>query len=87
MLVCLRKPRFVVCHPGFLAGDTSRGMGGVCVEYMVELANRLGADPWFSMPKARVTGNLSRGSGDVVQRPHVVEGTLKLNRKCYLPVI
>ena len=23
------------------------------MEYMVELANRLAADPWFSMPKAQ----------------------------------
>ena len=35
--------------------QTQAGPGGVCVEYMVELANRLGADPWFSMPKAAET--------------------------------
>ncbi|CAK9041028.1 unnamed protein product [Durusdinium trenchii] len=35
--------------------QTQAGLGGVCVEYMVELANRLGADPWFSMPKAAET--------------------------------
>jgi len=32
--------------------QTQAGPFGVCVEYMVELANRLGARPWFSMPKA-----------------------------------
>ncbi|CAE7947537.1 TNXB [Symbiodinium sp. KB8] len=32
--------------------QTQAGPFGVCVEHMVELANRLGARPWFSMPKA-----------------------------------
>ena len=35
-------------------GTVSIGKFGVCVEYMIELANQLGADPWFSMPKADV---------------------------------
>eukprot|EP00930_Biecheleria_cincta_P036104 TRINITY_DN24783_c0_g1_i1.p1 TRINITY_DN24783_c0_g1~~TRINITY_DN24783_c0_g1_i1.p1 ORF type:complete len:2581 (+),score=311.66 TRINITY_DN24783_c0_g1_i1:162-7904(+) len=32
--------------------QTQAGPLGVCVEYMVELANSLGAHPWFSMPKS-----------------------------------
>ena len=39
-------------HRHGMAKGWSWGKFGVCVEYMVELANRLGADPWFSMPKA-----------------------------------
>ena len=39
----------IICRDGEI---WSWGKFGVCVEYMVELANRLGADPWFSMPKA-----------------------------------
>ncbi|CAE7208097.1 TNXB [Symbiodinium pilosum] len=35
--------------------QTQAGPWGVCVEYMVELANRLDARPWFSMPKAPET--------------------------------
>ena len=36
--------------------QTQAGPKGVAIEYMVELANILQADPWFSMPKAAVTG-------------------------------
>ncbi|CAJ1349678.1 unnamed protein product [Effrenium voratum] len=35
--------------------QTQAGPKGVCVEHMVELANRLQALPWFSMPKAPET--------------------------------
>ena len=36
--------------------QTQAGPKGVAIEHMVELANILHADPWFSMPKAAATG-------------------------------
>mmetsp|Transcript_134092 Transcript_134092/g.428462 ORF Transcript_134092/g.428462 Transcript_134092/m.428462 type:complete len:2501 (-) Transcript_134092:185-7687(-) len=39
------------------AHQTQAGRWGVSVEYMVQLANALGAHPWFSMPKAAAVGS------------------------------
>ena len=56
---------------------TQSGPKGVAVEYMVQLANAMGADPWFCMPH--------QADDDFVRRcAQLVKETLEAKRKIYV---
>ena len=59
------------------ARATQSGPQGVALEYLVQLANALGADPWFCMPH--------QGDDDFVRRAaELVKKTLDPKRKIYI---
>lgn len=57
--------------------STQTGSSGVALEYMIELANMLNADPWFNMPH--------QASNDFVRRfAQMVKDRLNPNLKVYI---
>jgi len=59
------------------AMQTQGNRSGVALEYMIELANTLNADPWFCMPHL--------ATDDYVRRfAQIVKGHLKPNLKAYI---
>jgi len=56
---------------------TQTGSSGVALEYMIDLANMLNADPWFNMPH--------QASDDFVRQfAHMVKDRLNPNLKAYI---